>query len=44
MSISDSMTNDIYRSDGTIHPGPRMDWQGTNRDPFGVVLDEEAIK
>jgi hypothetical protein len=29
MSISTTMTSDIYRSDGTVHPGPRLDWQGT---------------
>jgi len=33
MSISSSMTVDIYRSDGTIHPGPRWDWGAGDRHP-----------
>lgn len=30
----DGMTIQIYRSDGTMHPGPRTDWSLNNRHPM----------
>lgn len=40
MSISTTMTADIYRSDGTVHVGPRLDWQGTQILPTSGPIDD----
>lgn len=31
MSVGTAVTADIFRSDGTIHPGPRLDWQASHQ-------------
>lgn len=42
MSIANVITSDIYRSDGTVHPGPRLDWQGNHLIPTSMAIVDKS--
>jgi hypothetical protein len=44
ISIAGSMTSDIFRSDGTIHPGPRWDWNGNLVESHIVSRSKDQCK